>query len=182
MCKILIVLDLDNTLILGKEKPHSIQKNPDMKMVEYDIWFRPDAKEFIKKLQKYFLVAVWTAATHEYATLICKELFDVPPIFMFTRKNCDTICVRTGTFARQTTIKQLSKIDYPIHRILILDDTPDTYSQNEENAIHIKKWLDPDEKDRDDILDIVGEDIFKLFLNYDGSVLNRYRYNGWLYV
>jgi len=101
---ILIILDLDETMLCGNEN------------LVY--WLRPHAKEFIKSLQDHpmFLAAVWTAATEEYAKKACEKLFKnlKPPLFIYSRKKCTEKWIREGIgyYNPRTMIrnKKLSKL------------------------------------------------------------------------
>lgn len=136
MNKILFILDLDGTMLNGTD--------------DLIYWLRPHAREFIKALQDHpmFIVAVWTAATEDYAKKACEKLFKnlLPPQFIYSRKKCTERWVRDGLGYYNpiicTRLKKLRKLKkkHPLDRILILDDTPSTYAQNYGNAIPIPAW------------------------------------------
>ena len=148
---ILLVLDLDHTLI------HS----PDDCSETY---FRPNVEQFLIKMQKLYKIMIWTAACESYAKPIIKKIFkDLdPPLHVFTRKECTQHRIYDGMTSYDTFyIKKLSKIkDYDINRIIIIDDTPETYMKNYGNAIPIKKWYYGDDSDIE--LLIIGNKLTEL--------------------
>ena len=70
---------------------------------------------------------------------------NIPLEFMYTRKQSTRVVQRTGlTSSSITFIKNLRKIKKRegggLHRVLIVDDNPDTYVKNYGNAIRITPW------------------------------------------
>ena len=129
---------------------------------------RPGAQEFIAKLQEKFLIGVWTAASPDYAKGVCNGLFAKKPEFIFTHTQCALSRVLTGLYSMETkTVKKLSKVNYSIDHILILDDTPFTYSKNYGNAVPVPEWMgDPS----DDVLSKLGDYLITTFSEFNGSV------------
>ena len=156
MNKILLLLDLDGTLIhsIDIERKDGDDDIKDVNMEENELyhgefltWFRPVAKQFVEEMQKIFLVGVWTAASADYAIPIVKELFEKKkPYVFFTYENCVTKSVPGGgLFPQRCITKPLSKIKYEKDLMLIVDDTPSTYMDNYGNSVPIKTWNGSDD-------------------------------------
>ena len=64
--------------------------------------------------------------------------FNQQPYIFRTRKNCSTLF--GGFYSSPLIIKRLKNINYPLKLTLIVDDTPETYSENYGNAIPISSW------------------------------------------
>jgi hypothetical protein len=163
MDKILIVLDIDGTLLHASFESEQY-------ISTYKLHYRPGLLEFIKLIQTHFEVAIWTAGSDDYAKFVCDRLFDNldPPLFIWSHKRCTIRYVQTGlTISKAYIIKKLSKIKWNINRILIVDNTPSTYMLNYGNAIPISTWkLDYN----DDALDKLGMYLTETFNKFDGSV------------
>ena len=72
----LIVLDLDNTLVFTSNVwknrcPHYTFK---LSGIIYHIYLRPGIIDFLKYIFTYYEVGVWTAATRDYASCILQRL------------------------------------------------------------------------------------------------------------
>lgn len=81
--KLLISLDLDETLIYTEDKVSRIsgleRKNPDMFTDDNEpVFFRPGVKDFIKNLKdnQDLKIGIFTASQPHYANPILEELFD----------------------------------------------------------------------------------------------------------
>ncbi len=61
---ILLILDLDETLIYAAEEP--LQRRPDFVIGPYVIYRRPYLAEFLTSCSVWFRLAVWSTATDEY--------------------------------------------------------------------------------------------------------------------
>jgi len=57
----LIILDLDETLIFSTSTKLSFQE--DYLVGEYFVYKRPDLENFIKFIQEYFQLAIWSSST-----------------------------------------------------------------------------------------------------------------------
>lgn len=178
---ITIVLDLDLTLIesdyIWKPRLKNVDSFPILD--EYFVYVRPGARQFIKDLQKYFNVGVWTAAGDEYADAIVDELFEEQPAFVWTSKNCMTVA---GSFTGKryssrnngvtTYRKPLRFLNFggkvTINRCLVVDDNPVTYSENERNAVPIRGWTKT--RRHDNTLPRMAEYLINTFARYKGDV------------
>lgn len=145
--KPLVIFDLDGTLIWAT----SLQtKNPDFTIHVYgETWSvqkRPGLDAFIQWCRQHFRMAVWTAAQPTYAYAITETIFKgIELEFIFTRQHT---MIQTFDLGRDTvTRKPLLKVWalpfrwFHHQNTRIIDDTPETYAFNPENAIPIATWM-----------------------------------------
>ncbi|RLV93286.1 Nuclear envelope morphology protein 1 [Spathaspora sp. JA1] len=169
--KKILILDLDETLIhsLSKGSPRSFSSSHS-KMIEitlnknvsslYYVHKRPYCDYFLSEISKWFELQIFTASVKEYADPIINwlesDLIDSrkqqqkhkytsaedipysPKIFSkrYYRNDC--------TYRRGVGyIKDLSKFikDEDLKNVLILDNSPISYSLHEQNAVTIEGWV-----------------------------------------
>ena len=61
--KTLLILDLDETLMHGREKP--LEQKEAFRVDHFYIYWRPFLKTFLKEIKDDFLVAVWSSASDD---------------------------------------------------------------------------------------------------------------------
>ena len=87
MDKNLLILDLDETLLYGTERP--LDREPDLLASGYFVYFRPGLENFIRHVASLYRLAVWTSASRGYALEICSRIFaDVQLEFMWASERC----------------------------------------------------------------------------------------------
>lgn len=146
--KLLIILDLDETLIHATDKPHD--ENWHFEVFGYKVYKRPHLDSFIAELKEHFHVAVWSSASDDYVKEVVAQIFPegYPLEFVWGRSRCThkidyTKAEREGqfdTFAHYDYVKPLDKLRkksmFKRERILIIDDTPRKSMYNYGNAIY----------------------------------------------
>jgi TFIIF-interacting CTD phosphatase-like protein len=148
-----LILDLDNTLIFSEPLDHNnIQTKLDSFIIKdeevrlYVIKERPYLRRFIKEINKYYNIGVWTASEGYYSEAIISNLFDgIDLSVVYLRKQCD--------IEMDPNTKVVTKIKKPISKIisenkqfdktntLVIDDNITTFEDNPENAIHVSSWF-----------------------------------------
>ncbi|WP_264788151.1 HAD family hydrolase [Aureispira anguillae] len=155
--KTLLILDLDETLIHGREKP--LEKKEDFKVFHFFIYKRPFLKEFLNSVKENFLVAVWSSGSDDYVDEIVKHIFpkNYPLEFVWGRSRCVYRSKRYNEdFGRHTEdysnpyfyvkpIKKLKKHGFYKNRVLLVDDSPEKCIDNYGNAIYPKEYLGENE-------------------------------------
>ena len=131
--KLLIILDLDHTLIYGSYAESEtaellFQYNKYLK-----VYKRHLAEDLVKLCQSKSDIIVYTTALRMYAKRI-SNLLDIQPVELLSRKNCKTI---DGKLRKE--IKPEWIVNY--NRILVIDDSPNVWMINN-NKID---FLVPDE-------------------------------------
>ncbi|KAI3466773.1 hypothetical protein Pfo_023436 [Paulownia fortunei] len=136
-----IFLDLDETLV------HSTASFPpekydfvvrpviDGEKVEFYVLKRPFVDEFLNFLSHNFEIVVFTAGIEEYASLVLDRL-DWRKLISHRlyRDSCKEV---DGKF-----VKDLSEIGRELNRVMIVDDNPNSYQFQPDNAIPIKPFTD----------------------------------------
>ena len=117
-----LVLDLDETLI------HYDEQNS-------HLWVRPYLDHFVHELKEYFNIVIFTASIQEYADIIINFLDQEKIHFKekFYRKHLTTL--PNGQLS-----KNLNVIHPDLSKILIVDNTPENFQEQQENGIWIKSW------------------------------------------
>ena len=157
--KILLILDLDETLLFATQ--NELDYPPHHVIWPYHVYVRPFFHSFLGKIQPHFELAIWSSASDEYVEAMVQTVFpkDIDFHFYWGRSRCTSLFynAHNGRYcpdeesAHQLFVKKLKKVkrtfDWPLERILIVDDTPEKCQDNYGNAIYIKDF----NGDQDDI-------------------------------
>ncbi|OHS92839.1 NLI interacting factor-like phosphatase family protein [Tritrichomonas foetus] len=97
------------------------------------IQFRPGLFEFIHAISNYFEIYFFTSSTFEYGNQII-DLIDptIPSSRRLFRDSCKFIC--------GYPVKDLSLINYPLSKVVLVDDTEGSALLNPNNLIRIDPW------------------------------------------
>jgi hypothetical protein len=127
MKKILIILDLDHTLIYGSYAP-SEEANKLFQFNQFlSVYERPLAKELVELCKNTGDIIIYTTALKTYATKISKSL-NIEPIQILSRKNCSRI--------KEQYRKQIEPIWIESYEtIIVIDDSPNVW-KNTDDSIH----------------------------------------------
>lgn len=138
--KTCIVIDLDETLVHSSFKPVN---NADFIVpVEIDgtihqvyVLKRPHVDEFLKRMGELFECVLFTASLAKYADPVA-DLLDQYGTFSsrLFRESC--------VFHRGNYIKDLSKLGRELKKVIIVDNSPASYSFHPENAVPVASWFD----------------------------------------
>ncbi len=145
--KILLILDLDETLIHATHIEQDMAV--DFMLEDYLVYKRPFVDEFFTSLQDDFLFAVWSSATNGYVNKIVKQIIPhfIALEFVWSRERCtlrrDVLMEYGHDPDYYEYTKPLSKVKakgYDLQKILIVDDTPFKCFANYGNAIYPKTF------------------------------------------
>lgn len=142
MDQLLVILDLDETLVHSPDAP--LSRPPDFAAGPYPVYERPGLRPFLDALFARYAVAVWTAAGHDYASAVLDHV--TPPgaafAFFWSSERC------TRRFDHETrqhfTVKRLrkvAKLGYDLNRVVMVDDSPEKHVLNYGNLVHIAPFL-----------------------------------------
>ena len=145
---ILLILDLDETLIYATEEP--LQRSHDFVVGPYAVYRRPYLTEFLTACSACFRLAIWSTATDEYVRPVVDQIMPprVEPAFVWGR----TRCVRRydPEQCEEYHLKDLKKVrrmGYRLERVLIADDTPRKVHRHYGNAIYVPPYFgDPEDQ------------------------------------
>lgn len=133
----LLVLDLDETLVHASET--LLDRQPDVVVLSYFVYFRPGLAEFIASVADRYRLAVWTSSGRTYALEICRSIFpsSVHLEFIWSSEKCTTQWnYDTGQACGAKRLSKLRK-RYPLERILMVDDSPEKHTRNYGNLIQV---------------------------------------------
>lgn len=146
--RILVILDLDETLIHATTEPED--ENWNFELEKYKVYVRPGLKEFLDQLKQNFRVAVWSSASDDYVKKVVEKIFpeEYKLEFVWGRSMCtlqhDPQSLEDFGYSDYYNHLNYSKILKKVKkkgigsldRILIIDDTPRKSKYNYGNAIY----------------------------------------------
>lgn len=149
---ILLVLDLDETLIYATEE--KLLRVPDFEVFDYQVYKRPYLQEFIEEAKLHFKLAVWSSASDDYVREVTSKVFgeEINLEFVWGRSRC--------TYRRNyqleekryysydsanhyhyvKPLRKLKRKGYNLNQILIVDDTPHKSQDNYGNVIYPSEY------------------------------------------
>lgn len=132
-----LVLDLDNTLVHSTfEMPEFYDfcvEVPKIKDMPIYLKVRPHATKFINEVGDMYEVVIFTAAKKEYA----KKVIDM----IDTNKNIRYSLYREScTLTNGRYVKDLCRLGRPLHKVILVDDSPYSYEFQPGNGIHIPPY------------------------------------------
>ncbi len=96
---------------------------------------RPGVKEFLRKVQRWFEVVIYTASLSLYADPLLDEMDPEGWVsYRLFREHC--------TFCSNAFVKDLSLLGRDLKDVIIVDNSPASYALQPENALPISTWLD----------------------------------------
>ncbi len=154
MQPLLVILDLDETLIHGTETP--LDRPPDFCCGPYLIYRRPGLADFLDGLKEVFSVAVWTSADPTYASCVVENIFpeDMELEFLWSRRRCTHRNIpETGEQQVFKNLKKVKRWGFALERVLVVDDSPSVYARSYGNLIQVRGYEGEAE---DDELQLLG--------------------------
>jgi RNA polymerase II subunit A small phosphatase-like protein len=151
--KILLILDLDETLVHATSK--KLERNPDFVIFDYNIYCRPYLESFLSEMNKYFKLAVWSSASDDYVEKVTESIFpkNIDLEFVWGRSRCTPKRLLqidaygnyedfySSHYNYIKPLKKLKRKGFQLEKILIIDDTPHKSRDNYGNAIYPNEFL-----------------------------------------
>ena len=148
---LLLVLDLDGTILVTAPSSEEGEGEPDFttQASEHQTRLRPGLAVFLANVQSLgFDLAVWTAAPATYAEEMISGIErTVAPGFrdalrcVFTDEQTSSEWERLRLLRTKELRKLSEHLDFPFHRILVVDDTASTYRLNPRNALPVPEFV-----------------------------------------
>jgi len=149
---LLLILDLDETLIYASETP--LDRPVDFHAAEYSVYKRPHLDVFLAQVFERYRVAIWTASGRGYAEVVLPIIMPsrAKPEFIWCAERCTTHLDReTGLMYPLKDLNKVRKRGYNLERILAVDDTPRKYKRSYGNLITVLRF-EGDPKDNELVL------------------------------
>ena len=106
---------------------------------------RPGCKEFLEEMSKYYELVIFTASLSKYAN----PLMDIlDPKRLCTGRLFREHCV----YRDRIYMKDMSRLGRRIEDVILIDNSPNSYRPQPENAVPILSWYD----------DMTDTELFKL--------------------
>lgn len=145
--RLLLVLDLDETLVYATEVP--LAAEADYEVPPYFIYLRPGVREFVRSVSSLFRLAVWTSSSPAYARAICPLVFDQPEFleFVWASDRCTpTRHFETDSWCNAKPLRKLKRRGFELSRVLVVDDSPEKHTRNYGNLVAISPFTgDPND-------------------------------------
>jgi len=155
----LLILDLDNTLISAVNKAYltNVPNYPsDFRAMDgmYHVNMRPNLHIFLEYAFNNWRVAIWTVAHLDYAEeILIKCGIDINK-FEFIKVNED--CTEgSGEGFRKIHIKDMTKLDEDLSRVILVDDKKSSSLNLPDNVIEIYPYISASQKDDDKLLKLI---------------------------
>ena len=152
-----VFLDLDETLVHSKTSPPPekfdfvVRPVIDGEPMDFYVRKRPGIDELLEALALKYEVVVFTAALKEYASLVVDRLDRNGLIsHRLYRDSCRNV--------EGKLVKDLGFVGRDLKKVVIVDDNPVSFSNQPENAILIKPFVD----------DVCDRELWKLRGFFDG--------------
>ena len=136
-----LILDLDETLVHSGFNPFTRKSdinliiNIDGRDHVINVLKRPHLDEFLKEISEYYDIIVFTASVSEYASPLLDKLDQNNYLSgRLFRQDC--------LFNQGLYIKDLKRIGKDLKDMIIIDNNPISYADNEDNGIPILTWYD----------------------------------------
>jgi len=153
-----LVVDLDETLVHSTFQPAEkadivLPINIEGALYRVYVRIRPFAKEFLEEMSKHFEIVLFTASLQKYADPLL-DLLD------------KSHCIRSRLFRRHCTylsssgafVKDLSRMGRQMSDILLIDNSPLSYSLQPENGVPCTSFIDdPSDTELKDIIPFLIE-------------------------
>lgn len=139
--KMLLILDLDETLIHATERKLGI--DPHFEYAEYFIYKRPFVDEFLVEMSQYFDLAIWSSAGDQYVNGVVNLIKpnEIELQFIWAQSRC-TIRrdYELGNYVYEKRLKKIKNLGFRLEKALIIDDSPEKTRDNFGNAIYIQAF------------------------------------------
>lgn len=139
MPPLLLILDIDETLVFGTESPLP-NREPDFIAGTYAIYRRPHLDAFLNAIGQNFDLAIWSSASASYVREIASTLIpDATQLeFVWSRERCTRRYdpeFQEAYYAKN--LDKVCKLGFALERILIVDDSPEKVSRHYGNHIRV---------------------------------------------
>ena len=134
---LLVILDIDETLISGFEGQHPAGPQ-DFDFGRYQLVVRPGLADFFAELSSFAQVAVWSSADKGYVEGVLPHIRPATLDLRFVWSGEQCTRRYDQEYREDYYIKNLSRVkSHPLSRMLMVDDTPQKLERNYSNLVRI---------------------------------------------
>lgn len=151
--KILLILDLDETLIHATST--KLSDDYAFQIYHYYVYKRPGLDAFLADCAEKFHLAVWSSASDDYVSEVVKRIFsvDIKLAFAWGRSRCTPLVLpQTDEYGYYNSdglthyeyakmLKKVKRLGFNLSSVLIVDDTPEKVRNCYGNAIYTMPFL-----------------------------------------
>ncbi len=138
----LLVLDLDETLLFAHETP--LARAADVSLPPYSVYLRPGVHDFVRHVARHYTLAVWTSSSAAYARALVPILFDDPSrlAFVWSRERCTPARdLANDTWVHAKRLDKVKRRGHDLRRTLVVDDSPEKHRRNYGNLVRVAPFL-----------------------------------------
>jgi carboxy-terminal domain RNA polymerase II polypeptide A small phosphatase len=140
--RILLILDLDETLIFSTGNPFPGRPH-DFMVCPYSVYCRPHLDDFLRACSQYYDLAVWSSGGSDYVEGIVGKIMHegVQPVFVWSRERCTArLDPESGDTRFLKDLRKIKRRGYDLDRVLIVEDTRENVRRHYGNAIYVVSY------------------------------------------
>ncbi len=141
MQRLLLILDLDETLVYANEKP--LDRPWSFTAGGYYVYQRPHVGTFLLESLSRFDLAVWSSAGRDYVVQVVENLFEEPRHlkFVWTRERCTLrFDSHSGAHFALKDLKKVKRAGYDLSRVIVVDDSPEKLGRHYGNHVRVAPY------------------------------------------
>jgi RNA polymerase II subunit A small phosphatase-like protein len=145
---ILLILDLDETLVHAIEQP--LSRPCDFFIEPYHVYQRPHLGEFLTACAGCYRLAIWSSGGSDYVRAVVGRIMPrgIEPVLAWDCRRCTRHLdreTREEVFLKD--LKKIRRAGFDLHRVLIVEDAPQKVKRHYGNAIYVPPYYGEDEDD-----------------------------------
>lgn len=175
--RILLVLDLDETLIHASENKLEYEHN--FEVSNYFIYTRPYLTKFLNEVFQYYDLAIWSSGNDEYVNQIVEKIKpeNIEFKFIWGQSKCTykrNLCLNQYEYEKR--LEKVKRKGFKLEKILIIDDSPEKCKTNYGNAVYVSEFIG----NKNDIeLNLLSK---YLFLIKDSDNVRKFEKRNWRFL
>ena len=165
--KYYLVCDIDETLFNFKLSEEDQEQGV--------LKIRPGVFQLIEEIRPYYQIILFSEADRDYIEVIIEAICSTRYLYDYILSR-DYVSIEGNNF-----IKDISKIGTPLDKTIIIDNMPQNFRKNKENAIYIKSFFGENNNDKAliDLIPILvniaksGNDVRNELIKYKEKIVDK---------
>ncbi len=140
--RILLILDLDETLIFATGNPLPDRQH-DFMVGPYIVYRRPHLEHFLKICSKHYELAIWSSGGSDYVEAVVARIMPegVQSLFVWSRERCSArLDPENGDTCFLKDLRKIKRQGFNLDRVLIVEDTRENVCRHYGNAIYVTSY------------------------------------------